>query len=139
MREDTVREAVFGAFDGCTSSVGVVAGALGAGAATGGKVLGPALGIAVAATIGMGAGQYLSDEKRSVRLALVMTGATLAGSLIPALPFATGAGAPQIAASGLLAAFLGLGIGRFRGYAITFLILTVVAAITVALSILVAS
>jgi VIT1/CCC1 family predicted Fe2+/Mn2+ transporter len=137
MTRGDVREAVFGSFDGLTSSMGVIAGALAAGAATGGRVLGPALGIAVAATIGMGAGRYLSDEHRSMRLALVMAAATLAGSLIPAAPFVTGAGTSQIAVSTALTLAAALVIGRYRGYRITLALLVTVGALTVALSALV--
>jgi len=45
-----------------------------------------AIGIAVAATIGMGAGQYPSDRDRNLRKALVMAVATLVGSVLPAIP-----------------------------------------------------
>jgi VIT family len=83
------REAIFGSFDGMTSTLGVVAGLL-ATRATAPHIVAGAIGIAVAATIGMGAGQYLSDEKRSVRKAVVMAVATLAGSVLPALPFIFG-------------------------------------------------
>lgn len=40
-------------------------------------------GVAVAATAGMAAGQYLSDPKRSVRRAMVIGAAILAGSVSP--------------------------------------------------------
>ncbi len=53
------REAIFGSFDGMTSTLGVVAGLL-ATKASPNHIVAGAIGIAVAATIGMGAGQYLS-------------------------------------------------------------------------------
>ncbi len=54
------REAIFGSFDGMTSTLGVIAGLL-ATHTSAPKILAGAIGIAVAATVGMGAGQYLSD------------------------------------------------------------------------------
>ena len=79
------REEIFGSFDGMTSTLGVIAGLLATGASAN-KILAAAIGIAVAATIGMGAGQYLSDGQRNVRLAVVMGLATLVGSVLPAHP-----------------------------------------------------
>ena len=80
-------------------------------------------GVAVAATIGVGAGEYLSDTSRSLRRALVMAAATLAGSIVPAIPFVTGYGRSQ---------------GRYRGYRITLGILAIVGSLTIGLSVLVA-
>ncbi|MBV8221567.1 MAG: VIT1/CCC1 transporter family protein, partial [Solirubrobacterales bacterium] len=54
------REAIFGSFDGMTSTLGVVAGLL-ATHSSARHIVAAAIGIAVAATVGMGAGQYLSD------------------------------------------------------------------------------
>ena len=84
-----LREAIFGSFDGMTSTLGVVAGLL-ATNATAPKILAAAIGIAVAATVGMGAGQYLSDGARNMRRAVVMAVATLIGSVLPAIPFVFG-------------------------------------------------
>ena len=72
-----------------TSTLGVVAGLL-ATNATAPKILAAAIGIAVAATVGMGAGQYLSDGERNMRKAGVMAVATLIGSVLPAMPFVFG-------------------------------------------------
>jgi VIT1/CCC1 family predicted Fe2+/Mn2+ transporter len=138
MTVDDAREAIFGSFDGITSALGVITGLIVAGTHSGARILAASLGLAVAATVGMGAGQYLSDEKRSVRLALVMGAATFAGSVLPALPFVAGYGTVQLAASGAVIIVGGLLIGRIRGYRLTFAVLTVVCALTVALSALVA-
>jgi hypothetical protein len=54
-----------------TSTLGVVAGLL-ATRSSPQHIVAGAIGIAVAATIGMGAGQYLSDDARNVRKAIVM-------------------------------------------------------------------
>ncbi len=86
----------------------------------------------------MGAGEYLSDTTRSLRLAAVMAAATFLGSVLPALPFATGYGTGQLLAALAITVLAALLIGRFRGYRITFAILAVVAALTVSLSALVA-
>jgi VIT1/CCC1 family predicted Fe2+/Mn2+ transporter len=64
----------------------VIRGLIVAGTHIGSRILAGALGLAVAATVGMGAGEYISDESRNLRLALVMAAATLAGSILPALP-----------------------------------------------------
>ena len=132
-----LREAIFGSFDGMTSTLGVVAGLL-ATNATAPKILAAAIGIAVAATVGMGAGQYLSDGARNMRNALVMAVATLIGSVLPAIPFVFGDSHASVAASigiTLLAAAI---IGHYRGYLVTYSILIIVSVVTVGLSIAVA-
>lgn len=131
------REAIFGSFDGMTSTLGVVAGLL-ATKASAHHVLAGAIGIAVAATIGMGAGQYLSDDQRNLRRAVVMAVATLVGSVLPALPFIFGASLACVLASLAVTLLAAAVIGHYRGYAITYGILLAVSAITVGLSIAVA-
>lgn len=131
------KEAIFGSFDGMTSTLGVVAGLLAA-SATAPKILAAAIGIAVAATVGMGAGQYLSDGERNRRKAAVMAGATLVGSVLPALPFIFGTSHACVLASIVITLLAAGVIGHFRGYAVTYSILVVVAAITIGLSIAVA-
>jgi VIT family len=64
-----LKEAIFGSFDGMTSTLGVVAGLL-ATHASAPKIVAAAIGIAVAATVGMGTGQYLSDGQRNLRNAV---------------------------------------------------------------------
>jgi hypothetical protein len=137
MSRDDLRQAIFGGFDGLTSALGVITGLIVAGTDTGPRILAASLGLAVAATVGMGAGEYLSDESRSTRRALVMGGATLAGCMLPALPFALGYGTVQLTASGALTVAAALTIGHYRGYRLTLAILAVVAAVTVALTIVV--
>jgi VIT1/CCC1 family predicted Fe2+/Mn2+ transporter len=120
-----------------TSTLGVVAGLL-ATSATAPKILAAATGIAVAATIGMGAGQYLSDGERNLRLAIVMAVATLVGSVLPALPFAFGNSTACVLASIAITLAAGGVIGHYRGDVVTYSILVVVSAVTVGLSVLVA-
>jgi VIT1/CCC1 family predicted Fe2+/Mn2+ transporter len=132
-----LREAIFGSFDGMTSTLGVVAGLL-ATNATAPKILAAAIGIAVAATVGMGAGQYLSDGDRNMRKAVVMAVATLIGSVLPAIPFIFGDSRACIVASiGITVLAAGV-IGHYRGYAVTYSILIVVSVLTVGLSVAVA-
>jgi VIT1/CCC1 family predicted Fe2+/Mn2+ transporter len=127
------REAIFGSFDGMTSTLGVVAGLLATRSSAPHIVVG-AIGIAVAATIGMGAGQYLSDGQRNVRKAVVMALATMIGSVLPAIPLAFGTSTASVAITLLAAAV----IGHYRCYVVTYMILIVVSVLTVGLSIAVA-
>ena len=131
------REEIFGSFDGMTSTLGVIAGLLATGASAS-KILAAAIGIAVAATIGMGAGQYLSDGQRNLRLAVVMGLATLVGSVLPAIPFIFGTSKTCILASIAITLAAAGVIGHYRGYLITYSILAVVSVVTVTLSVLVA-
>lgn len=117
-----------------TSTLGVVAGLL-AIRATAPKILAPAIGIAVAATVGMGAGQYLSDGERDRRKAWVMAAATLIGSVLPALPFIFGTSPACVSASLAITLIAAGVIGHYRGYVLTYSILLVVSIITVVLSI----
>jgi hypothetical protein len=120
-----------------TSTLGVVAGLL-ATKSTAPHILAGAIGVAVAATIGMGAGQYLSDGQRNLRNALVMAVATLIGSVAPAVPFLFGASLACVLASVAITLLASAVIGHYRGYVVTYAILVVVSALTVALSIAVA-
>ena len=131
------REAIFGSFDGMTSTLGVVAGLLATNASAS-HVVAAAIGIAVAATVGMGAGQYLSDGQRNVCRALVMALATLVGSVLPAIPFLFGTSQACVAASLGITALAAAVIGHYRGYLITYGILIVVSVITIGLSLAVA-
>ncbi len=132
--DSDLREAIFGSFDGMTSTLGVVAGLL-ATNATASKILAAAIGIAVAATVGMGAGQYLSDGDRNVRKGAVMALATLIGSVLPAIPFLFGDSDACVASSIAITLVAAGIIGHYRGYAVTYAILIVVAVVTVGLSV----
>ncbi len=137
MDSSDLREAIFGSFDGMTSTLGVVAGLL-ATDATAPKILAAAIGIAVAATVGMGAGQYLSDGARNMRRAIVMAVATLIGSVLPAIPFFFGDSHACVAASIAITALAAGIIGHYRGYLVTYSILIIVSVVTIGLSIAVA-
>jgi VIT1/CCC1 family predicted Fe2+/Mn2+ transporter len=131
------REAIFGSFDGMTSTLGVVAGLI-ATKSSAPHIVAGAIGIAVAATIGMGAGQYLSDGRRNMRKAIVMGLATLVGSVLPAVPFIFGTSLACVLASVAITLVAAGVIGHYRGYVVTYAILIVVSLVTVGLSILVA-
>ncbi len=135
-KSDTT-EAIFGSFDGMTSTLGVVAGLL-ATKTSATHVVAAAIGIAVAATVGMGAGQYLSDGQRNLRKALVMAFATLVGSVLPAIPFLFGTTKACILASIGITLLASAVIGHYRGYLVTYSILVVVSALTIGLSLAVA-
>ena len=131
------KEAIFGSFDGMTSTLGVVAGLL-ATKSSASHIVAGAIGIAVAATIGMGAGQYLSDEDRNLRKATVMAVATLVGSVLPAVPFLFGTSLACVLASIGITLAAAAVIGHYRGYIVTYAILIAVSLLTVGLSIAVA-
>lgn len=135
---DDTRETIFGSLDGLTSCLGVIAGLVAAGTHSGPKILAGSIGLAVAATAGMGAGQYLSQLPRNLHLALIMAAATLIGSIAPAIPFLFGYGTAQVIASGCVVVIGGLAIGRIRGYKLTFALLISVCVVTVGLSVVVA-
>ena len=67
-----------------------------------------------------------------------MAAATLAGSIVPAIPFVTGYGRSEVIASGVLTICGALVIGRYRGYRVTVGIVAIVDSFTVGLSVLVA-
>jgi VIT1/CCC1 family predicted Fe2+/Mn2+ transporter len=136
-RAPDLREAIFGSFDGMTSTLGVVAGLL-ATRANASHIVAGAIGIAVAATVGMGAGQYLSDDQRNLRKALVMALATLIGAILPAIPFFVGKSTACVVASIVITVLAAGVIGHYRGYVVTYAILIVVSVLTVGLSIAVA-
>jgi VIT1/CCC1 family predicted Fe2+/Mn2+ transporter len=86
----------------------------------------------------MGAGQYLSDGTRNLRLAIVTAVASLVGSVLPALPFVFGASTACVLASVAITLVAGGVIGRYRGCLVTYSILVVVSVVTVGLSVAVA-
>ncbi len=132
--QSDAKEAIFGSFDGMTSTLGVVAGLL-ATKSTSQHIIAGAIGIAVAATVGMGAGQYLSDGERNVRKAWVMALATLVGSVLPALPFMFGTSTACVLASAGITILASAVIGHYRGYLVTYAILVIVSVLTIGLSI----
>lgn len=131
-----VATAIFGASDGATSLLGVLAGLYVAGASTA-TILSMAGALAVASAVGMAGGERLSGS--SWRSAGVMGAATLAGSVVPALAPAL-LGRPGYAVAAAAVGALGVVIaevrhtqvGRLAAYAQTLGILAVASVLSVA-------
>ena len=136
MNREDLAQAVFGAFDGQTSALGVIVPLLSAYHLH--TILAAVVGLAVASAVGMGAGEYLSDDTKSAHRAAVMAGATALGTLAPALPFLLLL--PRAVAtpvSAVIALGITLLIGRVRhAYLSTLLIfvVTVLATLVVAVA-----
>ena len=133
MDAERASQAIFGSFDGMVSVLGVIV------ALTVSPTLIPAaLGLAVASAVGMGAGEYLSDNGRSVGAAGMMAGATLVGTLSPVLPVVLGApwwsAIPVVLALAALVARQNALTRGPRAWAETYLLLAIAAGATVALT-----
>lgn len=107
-----VAPAVFGAFDGATSLVGVMLSLAGHPE----QVVPAALGLAIAGGVGMAAGSWLAgDDSKSGRLeALAIGAATAVGAILPALPYLVLTGAWAMLASALVLVALGAVITTVR-------------------------
>ena len=88
MNGDDLKQAVFGASDGATTSLGIATGSYFSGHAS--AIVAAVVGAAIAATVGMGGSEYISDPESSLRRASIMAGATLVGSVLPGIPFMFG-------------------------------------------------
>lgn len=124
MSTDDAKQAIFGSFDGLASAIGMIASVALTGAYR--TLLVAAVALAVGAAVSMAAGEWLSDPDASKHRALVMGGATLAGSILPALPFAFGHDTLAVGACVGLTVLAGAGIaearpgGRVESYLKTF-------------------
>jgi VIT1/CCC1 family predicted Fe2+/Mn2+ transporter len=138
-RSRLLQPAILGGFDGTASLLGVIVYLL----LTHPSLIFPAaLSGAVSSALSMGAGEWLSDSENGFAASLVMGGATLAGALLPAIPFAFGSGPAAVAASAVLCAGIGYTVARLRtnrglGLALaeTFGLLAVILGITAALAV----
>jgi hypothetical protein len=97
---------MFGGFDGLTSAVGVILGAIVVGTSTR-TLFAVGLGLAVAAAVSMGGGEWLADPDSDLRGAAIMVAATFAGSIAPVIPY--------LFTSGDLAAGIALGVAVVVG------------------------
>lgn len=140
MTRDDARQAVFGSFDGLSSAIGMIAALALRGETH--TLLVAAVALAVAAAVSMAAGQWLSDPESSVRRATVMGVATLAGSALPAAPFAVVSGVPADVACLLVTVGCAAAIAELRpgarpqSYALTFGVLVVACGLAVGASLL---
>jgi VIT1/CCC1 family predicted Fe2+/Mn2+ transporter len=102
--------AVFGSFDGMTVIIGILFSVTGSSA----LIFTAALGVGVAEGIGMAAGEWLSDSDNGFGAASIMGLATIAGALLPAIPFLITSGALALGISFGIIALVGLGIVILR-------------------------
>lgn len=105
-----VSPAVFGAFDGLTSSLGVLLALAGHPHI----VLPTAVGVGTAEMVGMAAGQWQSDSKDGPGAAVVIGIATGAGCVLPAAPFAVLPPGAASVASAVLVLAITAAIARLR-------------------------
>ena len=130
------RPAVFGAFDGTASLLGVVIYLL----LTHPALIFPtAASGALSSAISMGGGEFLSDSDSGLAASGVMALATFCGAVLPAVPFAFGAGPAEIAVSSLIIIGIGVIVSLMRenrgsglSLAETFGLLLLVAGVVVA-------
>lgn len=132
---------LFGAFDGMTSVWGVVIALLSRGSHA---IILAAIGLAIAAGVGMGAGEYLGDNKSSLKQAWVMMLATVFGTIVPVLPYLFLHGAVALGISIAITLALCAVIGRerdkgLRGYLETYGVLTLAGVLTAVFSLLTGS
>lgn len=115
-------EAVFGAFDGSVSVVGVIFGLL-VHHAPASSIAVAGVGGAIASSVSMGVGEYeSSDGPGRLSRALAMLGATILGSLVPLWGFFVFATPLALVVAGLGCAAVAASIGHLkangvRGYA----------------------
>lgn len=140
MTPDELSEAIFGTFDGMTSLLGVITGALVSG--TEHVLVVTAAGLAVAATVSMAGGEFLSDAGTAGarrRRAGIMGLATFIGSFLPVIPYLFLARTPATVASVVVTLLMALGIAQARvskqgvvaAYVQTFAILIVAGALAI--------
>lgn len=128
-----VRPVIFGLCDGAMSILGVVFYAAG----HAGEVFPVALSGGLTAAVSMAGGQWLSDSDTGPLAAVAMGAATLAGSVLPAIPYAftrtPAAPVLSVALCGLVAYVVArLRPHRQHPHLETFGILTVILAVSVA-------
>lgn len=128
--------AIFGSFDGATSTLGLLGLAL----SHPGQVPVAALGLALAGGVGMAAGSWLSDKDTSRAESVAIGIATAVGSMLPALPYIFLTGAPAVLSAIAVLIILGAVIsfarapeqGTVRAVAETYGVLLLVSAVVAA-------
>jgi hypothetical protein len=131
--------AILGAFDGTASLLGVVVYLL----VTHPALIFPAaLSGAISSAVSMGGGEWLSDSDSGPGASAVMAGATFAGAVLPAIPFAVTSGLAAVAASAVICGCIGISVSAMRprrlarALAETFGILAVILAVVLACGLL---
>lgn len=107
------RPAVFGAFDGVTCYLGVLFPLL----ADPRLVLPTALGVGLAETVGMAAGEWQSASDNGLGASLVIGAASGLGAVLPAIPYGISHGIAARVASALLVLAVTAGIATVRSAA----------------------
>ena len=111
MKRSLARPAVFGAFDGTASLLGVVVYLL----VTHPALIFPAaLSGAISSALSMGAGEWLSDNDSGPAAAAVTGAATFTGALLPAVPFAFSTGPAAVAECGVICVMLAVAVAAMR-------------------------
>lgn len=110
--EDDKEQFIFGVSDGVTSALGVVIPL----ALAHQPMLAVTAGLAMAAAIGMGSGEWLSDREGSWRRAIAMAVASFVGTVIPAGPFFVLQSWPAAVASGALCVATGIAISETKAH-----------------------
>jgi hypothetical protein len=110
-RGQLARPAVFGGFDGCASLLGVIVYLV---ASHPSLIFPAALSGAIGSAISMGGGEWLSDSENGFAASCVMAGATFAGALLPAIPFALWRGPLAITESAVICAAIGFIVACLR-------------------------
>ncbi len=139
------KQATFGSFDGMTSLLGILV-ALVVSHTNPHTVLVASAGLAIAAAVGMGGGEYLSDSggPGGLTRASVMTGATFAGAFIPVLPYLWVGGRLGFILTLAVIALISVAIAeirtldsrRVKAYAQTFVIVLLASGLSIGVSIL---
>lgn len=111
MARNTIADSIFGLFDGMVTVIGMTLGML-AGPAH--LIVAGAVGIAVANSISMAAGEWLGDATGNARAAAVMVAATLVGTLAPVVPFMALSKQPAELVAVGVCAVIGVGIAEAR-------------------------
>jgi VIT1/CCC1 family predicted Fe2+/Mn2+ transporter len=135
-----LKPAIFGSFDGTASLLGVIVYLLISHPAL---IFPTAASGAISSAISMGGGEFLSDSDNGVAASGVMALATFLGAVLPAVPFAFGAGPAEVACCSLIIIGIGAVVSwmrpnRGRGLALaeTFGLLALVALVVVACGLL---
>ena len=110
-RHDLRRQAVFGAFDGTASLLGVVIYLLFTHPAL---IFPAAMSGAASSAVSMGGGEWLSDSGSGPAASLVMAAATFTGALLPAVPFAFGTGGAAVAGCAAVCLGICVAVARLR-------------------------
>jgi VIT1/CCC1 family predicted Fe2+/Mn2+ transporter len=137
-RTRLMRPAIMGSADGVTIVLGLLVSLAGQPHV----VFRAAAGAALAELVGMGAGQWLSDEQAGLRAALANGGAAFTACLLPAVPYLLLTGRPALAASLALVVLAATGISLLRpergilAFATTYGILSAAAALCWAASLI---